>query len=54
MLVNGREMRAVGLDIPSLDHGRSTLFETHQGWGPRAVEHRVRSPDDAGTTSGEV
>lgn len=29
-LVEGREVVAVGLDTPSLDHGPSTTFETHQ------------------------
>ncbi len=29
-MVNNRTVRAVGLDTPSLDYGRSELFETHQ------------------------
>ena len=29
-LVENRDIRAVGLDTPSLDYGKSTLFESHQ------------------------
>ncbi len=29
-MVEEREVKAVGLDTPSLDYGRSTLFETHR------------------------
>ncbi|SMO69559.1 cyclase family protein [Gracilimonas mengyeensis] len=29
-LVENRNIKAVGLDTPSLDYGQSTLFETHQ------------------------
>jgi len=29
-LVNNRKIKAVGLDTPSLDFGRATLFKTHQ------------------------
>ena len=29
-LVENRNIKAVGLDTPSIDYGQSTLFETHQ------------------------
>jgi kynurenine formamidase len=29
-LVSNRKVKAVGLDTPSIDHGQSTLFETHR------------------------
>ncbi len=30
LLATEREVRAVGIDTPSIDYGQSTLFETHQ------------------------